>query len=84
MPLRLITCGLPGASSVMVTEPAAAPVAVGMKVTSIKQVALAARLAPQSLVWAKSPLAVMLVMFRVAVPVLVRVTGWTVLVELTS
>jgi hypothetical protein len=47
---------------------------VGVKVTLRAQLALAARLEPQVLVWEKSPLTVMLVMLRVALPVLLRVT----------
>jgi hypothetical protein len=38
------------------------------------QLALAAKLEPQVLVWEKSPLTVMLVIVRVALPVFVRVT----------
>jgi hypothetical protein len=47
---------------------------VGVKATPKVQLALAARLEPQVLVWEKSPLAVMLVMLRTALPVLLRVT----------
>jgi hypothetical protein len=57
----------------MVIEPVREPVAVGVKVTLRVQLAPAARLGPQVLVWAKSPLAVMLVIVRVALPVLLRV-----------
>jgi hypothetical protein len=62
------------ALSVMVTEPLREPVAVGVKVTLIEQEALGARLEPQVLVWEKSPLTVMLVMLRVALPVFLSVT----------
>ena len=62
------------ALSVIVMEPLRAPVVVGVKVTLRVQLALAARLAPQVLVWEKSPLTVMLVMLRVALPVLLSVT----------
>jgi len=62
------------ALSVMVTTPVLVPVAVGLKVTLMVQLALAATLEPQVLVWEKSPLTVMLVMLRVALPVLLRVT----------
>jgi hypothetical protein len=58
----------------MVTAPVLVPVAAGLKVTLRVQRALAARLEAQVLVWEKSPLAVMLVIVRVAFPVLVRVT----------
>jgi hypothetical protein len=62
------------ALSVMVTAPVLVPVAVGLKVTLRVQLAPAATLEPQVLVWEKSPLTVMLVMLRVALPVLLRVT----------
>ena len=62
------------ALSVMVTTPVLVPVAVGLKVTLRVQLALAARLEPQVLVWEKSPLAVMLVMLRVALPTFLSVT----------
>jgi hypothetical protein len=58
----------------MVTTPVLVPVAVGLKVMLRVQLALAARLEPQVLVWEKSPLTVMLVMLRVALPVLLSVT----------
>jgi hypothetical protein len=70
--LRVWVAGL--ALSVMVTAPVLVPVAAGLKVTLRVQLALAGRLEGQVLVWEKSPLAVMLVMLRVAFPVLVRVT----------
>ena len=57
----------------MIKEPLREPAAVGVKVTLRVQLALAARLEPQVLVWEKSPLAVMLVILRVALPVLLRV-----------
>jgi hypothetical protein len=59
---------------VIVIEPVREPVAVGVKVTLRVQLAPAAMLEPQVLVWAKSPLAVMLVIARVALPVLFSVT----------
>jgi hypothetical protein len=68
----------------MVTAPVLVPVAVGLKVTLRVQLALVARLAPQLLVWKKSPLTVMLVMLRVALPVLLRVTLWALLLIPTS
>src|SRR3989442_1744766 len=57
-------------------------VAVGVKVTSMVQLALALRLEPQALVWAKSPLLVpvMVMLVSVAVPGLVRVTACGALV----
>jgi hypothetical protein len=74
--------------SVIVTAALRAPVAVGVNVTLILQLAPAATLAPQVFVWLKSPLfvpvIVMLVMLSAAVPVLERVTAWAVLVVLTN
>jgi hypothetical protein len=58
----------------MVTAPVLVPVAVGLKVTLREQLAPAAMLAPQVLVWEKSPLALMLVILRVALPVFLSVT----------
>jgi hypothetical protein len=58
----------------MVTAPVLPPVAVGLKVTLRVQLALAAMLEPQVLVWEKSPLTVMLVTLRAALPVLLSVT----------
>ena len=70
-------CGLSLASSVIVTSPVRTPVCVGVNVTLIKQFAPTANVLPQGLVEvtrAKSPLAWMLPMCSVAVPVLVMVT----------
>jgi hypothetical protein len=74
VPVKLTVCVAGLALSVMVTAPVLVPVAVGLKVTLRVQLALAATLEPQVLVWEKSPLAVMLAMLRVAFPVLLRVT----------
>jgi hypothetical protein len=74
VPVRLTVWVAGLALSVMVTAPVLVPVAVGLKVTLRVQLALAARLEPQVLVWEKSPLTVMLVMLRVALPVLLRET----------
>src|SRR5947209_18957050 len=74
----------------MVTLALRVPVAVGVKVTLMVQEALAAsvlELLGQVLVWAKSPALVpvrpMLLMVRAALPLLVSVTAWAVLVVLT-
>jgi hypothetical protein len=60
----------------MASDALRVPAALGLKVTLMLQVAFARTLLPQELVWAKSPLLalvmVMLVMFRVEPPVLVR------------
>lgn len=76
-PLRLTVWVLPATPlllSVMVSAPVRVPLAVGVKVTLIMQLAPAARLPPQLLVWAKSPLVAMLEMVSGPVPVLERVT----------
>ncbi len=52
VPVRLMVCGLPAALSVMLTEAVRVPVAVGVNVTEIVQLALAASEAPQVLVCA--------------------------------
>ena len=74
VPVRLMVWVAGLALSVMVTAPVRVPVAVGLKVTLRVQLALAARLEPQVLVWEKSPLTVMLVMVRTALPVFLSVT----------
>ena len=74
VPVKPTDCGLPVALSVRVTEALRAPLAVGLNVTLIEQLAPAARVAPQVVVSEKSPLLVpvmaMLVRFIVPVPVL--------------
>ena len=60
--------------SAMVKDPLREPLTVGVKVTLSVQLALAARLVPQVLVWEKSPLAVTLVILSVALPVFLSVT----------
>jgi hypothetical protein len=67
VPAKLTVCGLPGALSVIVSVPVRAPDAVGLNVTLIVQFPAAATLVPQVLLWAKSPLAAILVMV-IAVP----------------
>ena len=64
------------------------PEAAGVKVTLMVQLAPTARLAPQPLVWAKSPLLVpviaMLLIVNGALPLFVSVTAWAALVVLTD
>jgi len=84
VPVRLTDWVAGLALSVIVTAPVRVPAAVGLKVTLRVQLALAARLAPQVLVWEKSPLAVMLVMLSVALPVLLRMTLWALLLVPTA
>jgi hypothetical protein len=74
VPLRLAVCGLPAASSLTLSVPLRVPVAVGLKVTVIGQLAPAASVLGQVLVWAKSPLAVIDVIVSGPVPVLLSVT----------
>jgi hypothetical protein len=74
VPVRLTVCVAGLTLSVMVMEPLREPAALGVKVTMRVQLALAATLVPQVLVWEKSPLTVMLLIVRVALPVLVSVT----------
>lgn len=62
----------------METDALRAPVAVGLNVTAIEHIALTVRLAPQLLVWEKSPLLAPVMLMEMlasaAVPVLVRLT----------
>jgi hypothetical protein len=74
VPVRLMVWVAGLALSVMVTAPVLVPAAVGLKVTLRVQLAPAATLEPQVLVWEKSPLTVKLVMRRVALPVFLSVT----------
>ena len=74
VPVSETVCGLPLALSVTETAPVREPVAVGVKITEIVHVPAAATVAPQVLVWLKSPLAAMLVIVSAADPVLVSVT----------
>jgi hypothetical protein len=74
VPVRLMVWVAGLALSVMVTAPVLVPAAVGLKVTLRVQLAPAATLEPQVLVWEKSPLALMLVIVRLALPVFLSVT----------
>jgi len=74
VPVRLMVWVAGLALSVMVTAPVLVPAAVGLKVTLRVQLALAATPEPQVLVWEKSPLALMLVIARLAFPVFLSVT----------
>ena len=68
----------------MVTAPLTAPLACGVKVTLIVQLAPPSSEAGQLLVSAKGWLVAMLLMLRLALPVLVNVTVWAALVVATS
>ena len=78
LPDKLTACGLPLALSLMLSEAVSLPLAVGVNVTLIVQLAPAASELPQVLVWAKAlalaPVIATLVMLNVAVPLFVRVT----------
>jgi hypothetical protein len=82
VPERLTVCGLPVALSVIVSAPTIVPVAVGVKVTLIVQLAPAANPVPQVFVCANGALATMEV--NVTEPLLVSVTVWAGLVEPTD
>jgi hypothetical protein len=83
-PERLTVCGLPPkASSAMVTIPVRLPVAVGLNVTLIEQLAPPARVVPQLLVCEKSPLEEIPEILSVASPVLLSVTDDGALVVFT-
>ena len=86
VPESEITCGLPGALLVMVTLPVSAATVSGVKVMLMLQFAAAVsggvRIG-QVLVKPKSPLLVMLLMTRLAVPLLVSVMSEFGLVVLT-
>src|SRR5262249_56388942 len=81
VPLKLTACGLPLPLSVMLTLATRLPVAVGLNVTLIVQLALSASVAGltgQLLVWAKSPeldpaMPILLIVIP-PVPFLVKVT----------
>ena len=74
LPNKATSCGVPEALVVMLRLLLRAPLAEGVKVTLTVQLALGAMLAPQVLVWAKSPVAAMVVTVTALAPVLVSVT----------
>jgi len=85
VPVRLTVCGLPLALSVTVSAPVRVPVAVGVNVTLIVQLAPAATLDPQLLVWEKSVEEVEIAeIVKGDVPLSVRMTVWGKLVVPTS
>jgi hypothetical protein len=88
VPERATVWGLPAAPSVIVSVAVRLPLADGLKVTLIAQLAPATTLDPQLLLWAKllalEPVTTMLVMLKFALPVLVKVTVWAVLVAPTE
>jgi len=80
VPVRPTVCGLPEALSVTLELPVRVPDAVGVNVTLMLQFPPDASEPPQLSVSAKSPLATMLLMVRVAVPVFDSVTVCAALV----
>ena len=78
VPVRFTVCGLPAALSEILTVAVRAPAAVGVNVTLIVQLPLTATELPQVFVSAKSvvlvPAMLMLVMLKLTLPVLLRVT----------
>ena len=58
-PLSATVWGLPAALSVMMTAPVLVPGPRGLKVTAIVQLTPAPKVAPQVLVWEKSPVVIM-------------------------
>jgi hypothetical protein len=87
VPVKLITCGLLGASSAMVNAPLRSPMLVGTKVTLTVHETPAPRVEGdigQELLRVKSPLTAIPVMLNATVPVLLRVTVCAALVLPTS
>jgi hypothetical protein len=88
VPVRPVVCGLPAASSAILTDALREAATVGVNVTEILQLEPAATAAGQLFVCAKSPAfdPVMLIpeMLSVDVPVLLSVTELAVLVVLTT
>jgi hypothetical protein len=84
VPVSAIICGLPGALSVIETDPILVPVAVGVKVTFKLQLFPTVTMAGQLLVTAKSPEADAFEIASGPVPLSVIITGWEALVEPTS
>lgn len=84
LPPRLTVCGLPAALSFIASVPLRRPLLVGLNVTDMLQFLPDPKVALQLLVWAKSPVFVMLAMLSVALPVLVRMTDFAELVVPTA
>src|SRR5579859_1969960 len=84
IPVSVTVCGLLAALSLTVRVPVCEPALRGLKTTLIVQLAPAARLVPQLLVWANGPVVAMLVMLIATVPVLVSVAVCAGLVVLMT
>src|SRR5205807_2094251 len=74
LPLRATVCGLPLALSVTDSVPVRMPVAVGLKLTLMLQLAPLPKLALQSFTSLYRPAVAILLIFRVADPVLLNFT----------
>lgn len=74
VPVSVTVWGVPLALSATDNCPVLFPLALGLNVTLIAQLAPPPKLAPQLFDWLKSPLAVMLLMLSVALPEFVSVT----------
>src|SRR5271165_87106 len=83
-PLSAVVCGLFGALSTTLRVPVCVPAFVGVNTTLMVQLAFAARLEVQLLVWLYGPVVVMLVMVIATEPVLVRVAACEVLLVPTT
>lgn len=68
VPLRETVCGLAGALSLTESVPVTVPIAVGVKVTLMVQLAAGARLEPQLSLSPKSAVTAMLAMLSAVVP----------------
>jgi len=80
VPVSLTSCGLVAALSVTVRAPVTAPRLVGLNVTLMVQLLLAASELPQLLLWANSPLAAMEPISSGPEPELVSLTDFDALV----
>ena len=79
-----VNIGFTGSLLLMVSDPVCVPAAVGLNATFIVQLAPAAKLVPQLLVWAKFPVVLIPLIVKGTGPVLDKVTDWAVLVVFTS
>src|SRR5215472_4725083 len=81
VPASETRCGLVASESVIVSVPVRTPVALGRKLTLIRQLRPAPRLPPgQLFVWTKSPLATMLLIVSALVPTFASVIACEALV----
>ncbi len=81
VPVSGTLCALPSALSEITMAPDLPPPAAGLKITGMVQFTPAAKVAPQVLVWEKSPTALIVERVSVMLPVLVKVTDCAALVK---